>query len=189
LRRCNWNSRTRYRLGGNRNRSGRNLWRFNRRHDDWFWSYWSGWSRYGWLGFDRSRRRRGRFCWLGNRRGRCGRGRNRSGRHRRRDHGGLHARRSSGRFFGRLVRYRFLFFRSLGFGDGAKMLAHPYRGFHFNRTGVRLFLGDSGFRQIINNCLGLDLEFASQFVDSDLIRIGHCPPGLLLLFLLVRIFG
>jgi hypothetical protein len=65
------------------------------------------------------------------------------------------------------------------------MLAHLYGGFHFDGTGVRLFLGDPGFRQIIDNRLGLYFEFASQFVDSDLIRIGHCPPGRLLVSVLV----
>ena len=67
----------------------------------------------------------------------------------------------------------------------AKMLAHFYRGCDLDRTGMRLFLGDAGFGQIVNDGLCLDLELASQFVDSDLIRIGHCPPGRLLFSVLV----
>jgi hypothetical protein len=71
------------------------------------------------------------------------------------------------------------------FGERAKVFAHFYRGFYFDRTGVRFFLGNAGLGQIIDDGLGLDLELASQFVDSDLIRIGHCPPGRLLFSVLV----
>jgi hypothetical protein len=42
-----------------------------------------------------------------------------------------------------------------------------------NRTGVRLFLGDAGLGQILDQDLGLDLELASQFVDANLIRVSH----------------
>jgi hypothetical protein len=73
-----------------------------------------------------------------------------------------------------------------GFRDGAKMLAHPDCGFHIDRAGMRFFLGNAGVGQIVDDGLCLDLEFASQFVDSDLIRIGHCPPGRLLFSVLVR---
>ncbi len=54
---------------------------------------------------------------------------------------------------------------------------------------MRFFLGDAGFGQIVDDGLCLNLELASQFVDSDLIRIGHCPPGRLLVSVLVRNFG
>jgi hypothetical protein len=126
----------------------------------------------------------GRF---GDRRsGRCG---NHGSGWRRSDRGGLHASRSGGRILGNLIRYGFLFGLRLGFGDRAKMLAHLYRGFHLDRAGVRFLLGDAGFGQIVNDGLCLYFELASQFVDSDLVRIGHCPPGPLLLFVLVRNFG
>jgi hypothetical protein len=78
-----------------------------------------------------------------------------------------------------------LFGRRFRVGECAKMFAHFYRGFYFDRAGMRLFLGNAGFGQIVNDGLCLDLELASQFVDSDLVRIGHCPPGRLLVSVLV----
>jgi hypothetical protein len=107
------------------------------------------------------------------------------GRRRRRDRGGLHASRSGGCVFGCFIRYRFLFRRYFRVGQGAKMFAHLYRGFYLDRAGMRLLLGNAGFGQIVNDGLCLDLELASQFVDSDLVRIGHCPPGRLLVSVLV----
>jgi hypothetical protein len=99
--------------------------------------------------------------------------------------GGLHASRSGGCIFRRFIRYCLLFGLCLCFGDCAKVLAHLYRGFYLDRAGMRLFLGNAGFGQIVNDGLCLDLELASQFVDSDLVRIGHCPPGRLLFSVLV----
>jgi hypothetical protein len=107
------------------------------------------------------------------------------GRRRRSYGGGLYARRSGGCVFRRLISYGLLFGFRLRFGEGAKMLAHLYRGFYLDRAGMRFFLGNAGLGQIVDDGLGLDLEFARQFVDSDLIRIGHCPPGRLLVSVLV----
>jgi hypothetical protein len=76
----------------------------------------------------------------------------------------------------------------LSFGQIPEMFAHPYGGFDIDRTRVRLFLCNAGFRQIIDDRLGLDLEFARQLVDADLIRFCHCPPGLLLATVLANVF-
>jgi hypothetical protein len=38
---------------------------------------------------------------------------------------------------------------------------------------VRLFLGDAETGQEFENCFGLDLKFAGQFVDADLHVLGH----------------
>ena len=135
------------------------------------------------LCFDCAGMGRGRAAWLGDNGcvGRWNHCRRWRGRRRR----GLHARCSGGRVFRGFIRYGLLFRLGFRFGQGAKMLAHFYSGFHFDRTGMRFFLGNAGLGQIINDGLGLDLEFASQFVDSDLIRIGHCPPGRLLVSVLV----
>jgi hypothetical protein len=111
--------------------------------------------------------------------------RNRRRSRRRSNRGGFHASRSSGRIFRCFIRYCLLFGRHFRFGECAKMLAHLYGGFHLDRTGVRFLLGNAGFGQIVNDGLCLDLELASQFVDSDLVRIGHCPPGRLLVSVLV----
>jgi len=110
--------------------------------------------------------------------------RNRGSR-RRGNHGGLHASRSGGCVLRRFIRYCFLFGRCFLFCECAKVFAHFYRGFYLDRTGMRFFLGNAGFGQIVNDGLCLDLELASQFVDSDLVRIGHCPPGRLLVSVLV----
>jgi hypothetical protein len=135
------------------------------------------------LRFDAARRRRGRAARLGN--NRSGRRWSRGRRRHRSHHSGLHASSAGGCVFSCFIGYRLLFGFGFGFGDCAKVLAHFYRGGYFNRAGMRLFLGNAGFGQIVNDGLCLDLELASQFVDSDLVRIGHCPPGRLLFSVLV----
>ena len=99
--------------------------------------------------------------------------------------GGFHSRCSGGSFSRCLVRYFLLFRRNFRFGQRAKMLAHLYRRGYFNGAGVRFFLSNAGFRQVVDNCLCLDFEFTSQLIDADLIRISHCPPGPLLISVLV----
>jgi hypothetical protein len=78
-----------------------------------------------------------------------------------------------------------LFSRNFRVSKRAKMLAHPYRRGYFNRAGVRFFLGDASFGQIVDDRLCLDLKFTSQLIDTDLIRICHCPPGRLLISVLI----
>ena len=107
--------------------------------------------------------------------------RNYNGRWRRgSNHRRLHARCFGGCFFRGLFRYGVFLSGDLSFGHIAEMFAHPYGGVDIDGTRVGLFLGNAGFRQIIDDRLGLDLELARQFVDADLIRFCHCPPGLLL---------
>jgi hypothetical protein len=119
---------------------------------------------------------------------RRGRRRNHGRRWRRSNHGGLHASRFGGSFFRSLIRNCLLLGLYFRLGGCAKVLAHSYSGLHFDRAGMRFFLGNAGFRQIVDDGFCLDLELASQFVNSDLIRICHCPPGRLLLSVLVRNF-
>jgi hypothetical protein len=143
----------------------------------------NGWSRRRRLCFDGAGRRRGRAARHGN--NRSGRRWNR-GRRRRRSYGsGFHTGRSCGCFLRRFIRYGLLFRSRFRIRERTKMLAHLDRGLYFDRTGMRFFLGNAGLGQIVDDGLGLYLQLASQFVDSDLIRIGHCPPGRLLLSLLV----
>ncbi len=42
---------------------------------------------------------------------------------------------------------------------------------------MRLFLRDAVPGQKVNNRLGLDLEFAGQFVDADLVCFAHASYG------------
>jgi hypothetical protein len=179
---CRRNRWTHRRLGNDRAWRGGNFCRLSRRNHHRLWNN----SRCSWdcgFCFDCARRGSSRAAWHRNN---GSSGRRDYGRRRRRSHySGLHASRSGGGFFRCLIRDRFLFRRCFFIRERAKVFAHLYSGFYFNRAGMRFFLGHAGFRQIVDDGLSLDLEFASQFVDSDLIRIGHCPPGRLLLFVLV----
>jgi hypothetical protein len=121
------------------------------------------------------------------RRRRCGnhwrrRWRRRSSSNRR---GRFHARCFGCGFLGYLIRYFLLFRGNFRIGKRTEMFAHLYRCGYFNRAGVRFFLGNTGLGQVIDDCLCLDLEFTSQLIDADLIRISHCPPGRLLISVLV----
>jgi len=55
------------------------------------------------------------------------------------------------------------------------MLPRKFRVLNVKRTRVRFLLGDANFGQILNQDLGLDLEFAGQFVDADLLGFCHQP--------------
>ena len=136
-----------------------------------------------WLCFNGAGMGRDRAAWFGNN-GCVGRWNHRR-RWRGRRRSGLHPRRPGCGFLRCLIRYCLLFRFRFRIGQRAKVFAHPYGCFYVNRTGMRFFLGNAGFGQIVNDGLRLDLELASQFVDSDLIRIGHCPPGRLLVSVLV----
>ena len=173
---------TRRWLGNNRAWRMRNLCWLRRWNDRWLWNNWRRCWRCVFC-FDGARRRSGMAARLGNTW--SGGRRNHRSRGRRSYHGRLHASRSGGCFFRRLVRYGPLLGHCLCVGNCAKVLAHFYCGFYLNRAGMRFFLGNAGFGQIVDDGFCLDLEFASQFVDSDLVRIGHCPPGRLLFSVLV----
>ncbi len=69
------------------------------------------------------------------------------------------------------------------------MLAHSFGRIDINRARMRLLFSDAGIGQIIDDSFCLDLEFACQLVDSDLIQICHCPPGILLCAGFFRRFG
>jgi len=69
--------------------------------------------------------------------------------------------------FGSRFRVRFLFGRALN------LFAHLLRDIRRNRARVRLLFRYAVPGQQIDNGLGLDLEFAGQLVNSDLIYVGH----------------
>ena len=54
-------------------------------------------------------------------------------------------------------------------GQLLKMLAHQLGVLDIDRARMRLLLGDADLRQVVDQHLGLDLEFPRQFVDADLI--------------------
>jgi len=131
-----------------------------------------------------------RYCWCRNRRfvrrWTSGRGRFHGGwlrrwrgrsRRRARLHCGWRGRfhpRGLRRCFSRLFFYfgsgfylRFLF------GGALNFFAHLFRDVRGDRARVRLLFRDAIPRQQINDGFRLDLEFAGQLVDSDLIYVGH----------------
>ena len=183
LRRCRGSWRTHRRLGHHRGWRWSSLRGLHRGNDRRLGNYRSCRSRRYRLGLNGAWRRRRRPA----RHGHHGRGwrRDHLGGRRRSCRSGLQARRTGGRFLCRFIRNRLLFGCYFGVGQRAKMIAHSYRGLYFNRARMGLFLGNAGLGQIVNDGLCLDLELASQFVNSDLVRICHCPPGRLLFFLLV----
>ena len=70
-------------------------------------------------------------------------------------------------------------------GAGATLHSLPDYFSHrlINGAGVRLFFCDACFRQIVEDRPCFDLEFAGQFVDANLICVGHRPRGSFLLWL------
>jgi hypothetical protein len=51
------------------------------------------------------------------------------------------------------------------------MLPHELGMVQIERARVSLLLGDTNFREIIDQDLGLDFELPGQLVNADLIRI------------------
>jgi hypothetical protein len=51
---------------------------------------------------------------------------------------------------------------------GTKMLANQLRFVLFQRTGVRLLLGNAHRRQHVKNFLALDFQLTGQIIDSNL---------------------
>ncbi len=142
----------------------------------------------------RSRRTsRGRMrrpsCWCGGRRTsrtccRCRRARNGDRRDlRRRNRNWRRRWPGGGRRRGRdsdRSRPRWLFgsgFRCFGRGllvsQLMKMLTRQFRVLNVQRARVRLLLRDADFRQEIDQHLGLDFQFSSQFIDTNLIGVCH----------------
>ena len=80
------------------------------------------------------------------------------------------------------------FLRRLGGGFGGsfrggqipKMLAHFLGQRHINRAGMGFFLRDAGFRQIVDDRLGLDFQLSGQLVDANLVLVCHWPRRLFL---------
>jgi hypothetical protein len=56
-----------------------------------------------------------------------------------------------------------------------KMLARKFGVFEIERARVRLFFRDANFRQELDQDFRLDLEFARQLINSNLIGICHQP--------------
>jgi len=61
-----------------------------------------------------------------------------------------------------------------------EMLPDLFGVLDIKRTRMRLLVVDADLGQVVDQHLGLDLEFSRQFVDANLIGLGHellchCP--------------
>jgi hypothetical protein len=74
------------------------------------------------------------------------------------------------RFFFRLGNRFYLRF---GFSGSLKIFAHLLSDVSGDRARVRLLFRDAVPGQQVNDGFGLDLEFAGQLVDSDLVCVCH----------------
>jgi hypothetical protein len=90
--------------------------------------------------------------------------------------------RSLGRCF---LRGAFRIGSCLGVSDIFQMMADFFGSFDGDRTGVRLFFGYAKSRKKVNDGFCLDLEFAGEFIDTDLGCVTHASLGTFL-FLLLR---
>jgi hypothetical protein len=54
-----------------------------------------------------------------------------------------------------------------------QVLADFFSDLHGNGAGVRLLFGDAVAWQQVDDRFGLDLQFARQFVNPDLICVSH----------------
>ena len=84
-----------------------------------------------------------------------------------------HPRSSGCSFFRYGLRLSISFCLSLSFSLTQKVLANFLRDILRDRARMRLLFRDAIPRQKIDDRLGLDFEFAGQFVDSDLVCFAH----------------
>jgi hypothetical protein len=89
---------------------------------------------------------------------------------------------------------RFLFHFGRRFGsrfrisNSLEVLAHFLGDIHRDGTRVRLLLRDAIPWQEVDDGFGLDLEFAGQLVDSDLVCVSHASLGFGLFWMLLIAF-
>jgi hypothetical protein len=84
-----------------------------------------------------------------------------------------HPRSPGGRVFRFFVRFGSGFGLGFGFGLSQQILADFFCDVYRNRARVRLLFRDAVPWQEVNNGLGLDLQFAGQLVNSDLVCVSH----------------
>lgn len=65
---------------------------------------------------------------------------------------------------------------------GPQISTHLLGFMLFERTGMRLFLGDSNVRQCIENSFTFDFQLSCQIVDSNLTHPPRFPPSFPLRF-------
>jgi hypothetical protein len=73
----------------------------------------------------------------------------------------------------RFFRDAFGFRGGLGIRDTLQMVLNFFRDIGGNRAGVGLLFGNAESGQKVNNGFRLDLEFARELIDADLICVAH----------------
>lgn len=116
-------------------------------------------------------------------RGSCRGRRNRSWCRGLRCNGGGTSPRGPGR--GLLIRF-FLYGGGFGSGLGIRDLLEVFTDFlrvrFINGAGVRLLFFDTYLREVVKDCLSLDLQVTGQVVDANLIGVWHRPRRLFLIW-------
>jgi len=69
------------------------------------------------------------------------------------------------------------------------MMADLFGGFDGDRTGMRFLFGYAKPRKKVNDGFGLDLEFAGEFINTDLRCVTHTSLRAFLFLLLRRGVG
>jgi hypothetical protein len=77
------------------------------------------------------------------------------------------------RFRRGFFRGAFGFRSAFGVRYALQVLLNFFRDIGGNRTGVRLLFLDSKTRQKVNDSFRLDLDFARELIDADLICVAH----------------
>ena len=73
----------------------------------------------------------------------------------------------------RFFRGAFGFRGGLSVSDTFQMVLNFFRDIGGNRAGVGLLFGNAESGQKVNNGFRLDLEFARELIDADLICVAH----------------
>jgi hypothetical protein len=82
-------------------------------------------------------------------------------------------RHAQGCFCRRFLGRAFGFSRGFGIGNTFQVVLNLFRHIGGNRTGVRFLFGNAKTGQKVNDGFRLDLEFARQLINADLICVAH----------------
>jgi hypothetical protein len=76
-------------------------------------------------------------------------------------------------FCGRFLRGTVGFGGGFGIRHALQVMLNLFRHIGGNRTGVRFLFGNAKTGQKVNDGFRLDLEFAREFINADLICVAH----------------
>jgi hypothetical protein len=91
----------------------------------------------------------------------------------RRNLGSWSRRPAQGCFCRRFLGRAFGFSRGFGIRHALQVMLDLFRHIGGNRTGMRFLFGNAKTGQKVNDGFRLDLEFARELIDADLICVAH----------------